>query len=250
MCCILGPLSLNVTLGGHPWVPDSGLTRLISTPPPPPHTHPFGGARALPPPPPRQPSPRRGVPGRVQSSATASCPNPGAGLALRGCGRRASAGTALLCRAGDRPALPASPGSRQTAGLSLGAPALARRAWKTPARSTAQKVDSSPNSPGSWSAESRGAAGRSSPPQPRPGSGSHTACPPHPPTPGKQRARAQSPPGRRRSGEAAACAVDPAGGAHCGDGPRDAPDSHLLLLLPPLPAGLPVAWDHLRYVLE
>lgn len=34
VCCILGPLSLNVTLGGHPWVPDSGLTRLISTPPP------------------------------------------------------------------------------------------------------------------------------------------------------------------------------------------------------------------------
>lgn len=71
-----------------------------------------------------------------------------------------------------------------------------------------------------------------------------------PPTPGRQRAWAQSPPGRRRSGEAAACAVERAGGARCGDGPRDAPDSHLLLLLPPLPARLPVAWDHLRYVLE
>lgn len=52
-----------------------------------------------------------------------------------------------------------------------------------------------------------------------------------PPTPGRQRAWAQSPPGRRRSGEAAACAVERAGGARCGDGPRDAPDSHLLLLL-------------------
>lgn len=102
---------------------------------------------------------------------------------------------------------------------------------------------------GSWSAGSRGAAGRSSPAQPRPGSWSHPVGPPAPPPPGRQRARAQSPPGRRRSGEAAACAVDRAGGARCGHGPRDAPVSHLLLLLPPLPARFPVARDHLRYVL-
>lgn len=186
----------------------------------------------------------------MQNSAKASCPNPGAGLALRRCRWRASAGIALLHPTRDRSALRASLGSRLTAGLSRGAQALARGAWKL--------LHGPQHRKSTHHLIRRGAGARrarvllAAPPHPSPARapGVTQLAPPPPPAPGRQRARAQSPPGRRRSGEAAACAVDRAGGAHCGDGPRDAPDSHLLLLLPPLPAGLPIARDHLRYVLE
>lgn len=120
VCGVLGPLSRNITLGGHLRVPRSGLTRLILPAAP----HPFA-ERVLPRPLPRPPlsGPRR--PREcAESSATASRPNSCAGHTPRGCGRRTSAGTGLLLWSGGRPVFcPAPPGSRRTAGLSRRAPA-------------------------------------------------------------------------------------------------------------------------------
>lgn len=244
VCGVLGPLSRNITLGGHLRVPHSGLTRLILPAAP----HPLCRAPTHPSPPrPPLSAPRR--PGRVQSSTNASSPNSCARHAQRGCGRRAWAGTELLRRSGGRPAC--RPARLLALGELRDCPArLLQLGLETPAPFRAQKIDSSPNSPGSWSSEPGALLGDPPHPSPARALGVTQLAPPPPPTPGRQRAWAQSPPGRRRPGEAAACAVERAEGARRGDGPRDAPDSHLLLLLPPLPARLPVARDHLRYVLE
>lgn len=248
VCCILGPLSLNVTLGGHPWVPDSGLTRLISTPPPI-HT-PLEELALSRPLPPGSPLPAAASRGECRA------------LPRQAVQTRAPA--SLCAGAGGEPRLgPRSSARPETARpsprlLALGGPPdcpSGLRLWPAgPGKLLhgPQHRKSTHHLIRPGAGAQRAGALPAAPPHPSPARapGVTQLAPPHPPTPGKQRARAQSPPGRRRSGEAAACAVDPAGGAHCGDGPRDAPDSHLLLLLPPLPAGLPVAWDHLRYVLE
>ena len=115
-------------------------------------------------------------------------------------GAGSESGLGPYCSAGPEAALPAAPRLLALGGLRV-CPTGLQPGLETPALFRAQQVDSSPNSLGSWSAESRGAAGRSSPPQPRPGSGSQSSPPLRPPPladkgPGHSRRLAADAPGR------------------------------------------------------
>lgn len=132
VCCVLGPLSCNVTIGGHPWVPDSGLTRLIL-----PCLHTPSRSARSPAPFPSQPSARRGVPGSVQRALLGKLSKAGRGPRCAPV-PEASIGWDCTTPAGRRPPGPPSvSSSRARLRHSPGPPGL-----ETPARSAAQKVDS------------------------------------------------------------------------------------------------------------